>query len=89
MRKSRSLLEERVTTLRKANAEMKIIRFKRLKLGLTQLELAEKARVGQSEISRIESGKLIPSDNQLEKLATALSVPFKDRETLLDEVEDQ
>ncbi|MCK5291763.1 MAG: helix-turn-helix domain-containing protein [Thermoplasmata archaeon] len=46
----------------------------RLSRSLTQDELSDSIRVSTSHLSRIESGKLPPSDDLLEKLAPALQV---------------
>jgi DNA-binding XRE family transcriptional regulator len=54
------------------------IKFFRLAAHLTQAELAEKAGLPQSHISRLESGKHSPSRATLEKIAGALGRPLKD-----------
>lgn len=59
-----------------------IIRKRRLELGWTQEQLAERISVDdeyvrQSEISRIESGRIgLPRRERLERIATALDVPL-------------
>jgi DNA-binding XRE family transcriptional regulator len=50
------------------------IHAERKKAGLTQVELAEKAGLPQSHISRLEGGKHSPSRATLEKIAAALGV---------------
>jgi ribosome-binding protein aMBF1 (putative translation factor) len=45
----------------------------RIKNGLTQKELAEKIKTKQSNISRFESGRVIPSLNFLNKIAQAFN----------------
>ena len=51
------------------------IRTQRKKLGLTLVELAEKAEFSISYISQIERGMLTPSIGTLRKLAEALRIP--------------
>lgn len=43
--------------------------------GLTQAELAERARIGQGHLSRIERGINTPRPPTVRKLAQALNVP--------------
>lgn len=50
------------------------LRGRREKLGLTQAQLAEKAGVGQSQVSMLETGRCRPSRASLERLAKALGV---------------
>jgi DNA-binding XRE family transcriptional regulator len=56
----------------------KKIKEYRTQAGLTQTELADKAGLPQSHISRLESGKHSPSRVTLEKIAAALGQPLKD-----------
>lgn len=48
------------------------IRLARIRSGLSQSQLSRTSHVHASDISRIESGKLKPSCEQLERLAEAL-----------------
>lgn len=50
------------------------IRNRREELGLNQIELAEKSRLTQATISRIESDKLIPKATTLIVLAITLDL---------------
>ena len=50
---------------------------RRHKLGLTQAEVAERSRVPQSEVSRIETGKANPTYATLVALADALGADLK------------
>ena len=50
----------------------------RLKAGMTQAQLAEKAEVSNETISRIERGLRSPSFDVLEQLATALNVEVRE-----------
>lgn len=50
------------------------IRSRREELGLNQVELAEKSRLTQATISRIESDKLMPKATTLIVLATSLDL---------------
>ncbi|KAF0836525.1 helix-turn-helix domain-containing protein [Nocardia caishijiensis] len=52
------------------------IRERRLELGLTQTQLAERAGLRQPEVSRLESGGGTPTIGMLERLAHALEVRF-------------
>jgi transcriptional regulator with XRE-family HTH domain len=57
-----------------SNIGTKIKKYRKQK-GFTQVKLAELLEVDHSFISKIESGKKIPSLFQLEKLARILSLP--------------
>jgi ribosome-binding protein aMBF1 (putative translation factor) len=72
-----------------ADAALKIkrLRILREKRGMTRLALALQSRVSPPDVSRIESGRLIPYPAQLERLAAALGVPKSEAETLLTDVE--
>lgn len=54
------------------------IRSARTEAKLTQEELAEKAGLPQSHISRLENGKHSPSRSTLEKIAVAIGRPISD-----------
>ncbi|MFF4531765.1 helix-turn-helix domain-containing protein [Streptomyces sp. NPDC001407] len=49
-----------------------LLRARRVALGLSQLELAARAGTGQAFISRVESGKVVPTIPVLQRLAAAL-----------------
>ena len=49
------------------------IKQMRKNLGITQKELCEKARVSQSLIAKIESGKIDPSYRNVQKIFDALN----------------
>ena len=48
------------------------IRQRRVALGFTQVQLADKAGIGQSMLSKIESGDTCPSDDVKFRIAGAL-----------------
>ena len=48
------------------------VRSRREELGMTQIELAESARLSQGHISKVESGAFIPKESTLIVLAVAL-----------------
>ena len=50
----------------------KVIKTNREKLNISQVQLAEKTKINRAMISKIESGKYIPSIEQLEKLEKVL-----------------
>jgi DNA-binding XRE family transcriptional regulator len=52
------------------------VREMRAKKEWTQADLAERAKLPQSHISRIESGKVSPSSQTIEKIAKALGLPL-------------
>jgi transcriptional regulator with XRE-family HTH domain len=52
----------------------KNLRVARMKLGLTQEQVAERSGVQAGEVSRIERGKRDPKVSTLEKLAAAVEV---------------
>ena len=49
------------------------LRARRLELGMSQTELAERASMTQSAVSRLEAGGAVPTIGVLERLAAALS----------------
>ncbi len=53
---------------------MQAIKVYRLKAGLTQMQLAERCGIAQTEISRYEHGVHAPSAITLQKLGDALGV---------------
>ncbi|MCY4437940.1 MAG: helix-turn-helix transcriptional regulator [Chloroflexi bacterium] len=54
------------------------IKRERLLRNLTQRDLAEKVNVGAPHISKIEAGREIPSDDLLDKIASALDCDFEE-----------
>lgn len=56
---------------------MRVNRFKlvRLEKGLRQLDVARAAGIAEGYMSRIETGRVIPSPELLRRLAAALDVP--------------
>ena len=57
------------------------IRTVRIDRGWTQADLSHFSRMSTGDISRIESGRLIPTGSQLKRLADALEIP---RQELLE-----
>jgi ribosome-binding protein aMBF1 (putative translation factor) len=51
----------------------KAVRARRLEIGMSQTELAERAGMTQSAVSRLEAGGSVPTIGVLERLAAALS----------------
>jgi transcriptional regulator with XRE-family HTH domain len=49
------------------------IRSRRLELGMSQMELARRAGMTQSAVSRLEAGGAVPTIGVLERIAAALS----------------
>lgn len=49
------------------------VRGRRLELGMSQVELADRAGMTQSAVSRLEAGGTVPTIGVLERLAAALS----------------
>jgi transcriptional regulator with XRE-family HTH domain len=47
---------------------MSIVRFSRLRAGLTQNELAERAGISQPALARIESGRISPRIDTLDRI---------------------
>jgi ribosome-binding protein aMBF1 (putative translation factor) len=62
----------RVNTARAFIAQQ--IRQQRENLGLSQRELAKKAHIPQSHVSRLESGKHAPTRLTIERVANALGI---------------
>ena len=50
------------------------LKINRLKLGLTQEKLAEKANISTHYLAMVELGKKFPSANMLERIAASLEV---------------
>ena len=55
----------------------KKIKLERVKAGLTQEQLAEKAGLSRNSIQKIEQGKVSPTVDTLEKLANAFEMDFQ------------
>lgn len=53
---------------------MRIIRFERLRRGWNQTQLGRRARLSQQSISFIETGRLIPTSDELDRLAHAFGL---------------
>jgi HTH-type transcriptional regulator/antitoxin HipB len=49
------------------------VRARRLELGMSQTEVAKRAGMTQSAVSRLEAGGTVPTVGVLERLAAALS----------------
>lgn len=67
----------------------KRLRTERLLKGYTQQELADKAGVGRSRISELESGRHVPPpfSDQVYRIAAALGWPVADAYALLEDLE--
>ena len=52
------------------------IRIRRQELGMTQKQLGELCGMADSAIRKYESGKIIPKQQTLEKIAAALQLPI-------------
>ena len=63
----------------------KLLTLLRTERGWTKAELARRARMSAADIGKIESGRAIPYDSQLIKLARALGVNQAERRQLLKE----
>lgn len=66
---------------------MRRLRELRLARGLTQTQLASRARLHPQQLSAFELGRAIPYEVQLRRLARALGVPASEAHTLLEEVQ--
>ncbi len=53
--------------------------------GWSKAELARRAEIGEADVGKIESGRLQPYDNQLQRLATAFRVPVSRMNEVADE----
>jgi transcriptional regulator with XRE-family HTH domain len=62
-----------------------MVRTLRRQAGLTGVELARRVGLSQSRISRIETGHLVPHDDEVARLADALRVDANTREQLDDQ----
>ena len=52
--------------------------------GWSKAELSRRARLAEGHVGKIESGRLVPYEAQLRRLARALGVPVAEAATLLD-----
>ena len=66
---------------------MRRLREMRLAKGLTQTEVAARARLHPQQLSAFELGRAIPYAPQLKRLARALGVPASEAQSLLEEVQ--
>jgi transcriptional regulator with XRE-family HTH domain len=69
--------------MRRANHVGPILRRWRAARGQSQLDLALASHVSQRHVSFVESGRSLPSRPMILRLADALDVPFRERNTLL------
>lgn len=65
---------------------MKLITALRIKENLNKSQLARIANLSPSDIGKIESGRAIPYNSQLEKIAKALNYPANKKSQLIEEV---
>jgi len=65
---------------------MKRLTYLRLMRQASKAALARKATVAAPDLSKIESGRLVPYGTQLERLARALDWPVSQATALLDEI---
>jgi transcriptional regulator with XRE-family HTH domain len=56
----------------------------RTKIGMSKASLARAARIDQGQMSKIESGRVVPYPGELARLAEALHWPVDDAEELLE-----
>jgi transcriptional regulator with XRE-family HTH domain len=56
---------------------IEIIRLARISQGMTQKELAEKAGIRQTHYNRIETGKINPGADLIDRLCDALKIELK------------
>lgn len=52
--------------------------------GWSKAELARRAHLAEGDVGKIESGRLVPYEAQLRRLARVLDVPAANASTLLD-----
>ncbi len=64
-------------TLQSTESAAKLLRSARTRAGVTQRELADRARTSQSVVARIESGQTIPSVDTLDRLLAAAGFELK------------
>ncbi len=63
------------------------LRTERERRGWSKAELARRARVDQSFVSKVEARRQVPYPSQLKRLATALGVPVSKADTLLEDAD--
>jgi len=63
------------------------LRELRQQAGLTTYSVADRTELSQSKISRLETGKLLPTSGDVESIAAALDLPYQIRDELSDEVQ--
>lgn len=66
-----------------------IISEKRIKLGLTQSQLAQKTGLTQAQISDFESGKREMNSSNLEKIISAMGMRFMDDNPFMEKAHAQ
>lgn len=62
------------------------LRELRQRAGLTGVQLGEQAAMSQSKVSKIETGRRLPTDDDLERIAGVLSLSRTERTRLRDQV---
>ena len=56
---------------------MNIVRYARLRAGLTQEQLAKKVRISQPALARIESGRIAPRIDTIDRLLRACGMSLQ------------
>ncbi len=64
------------------------LRKLRQEAGLSETETARRARLTQSKVSRIETGRQMPTATEVERLCEVYAVPFRARRALVAVTED-
>lgn len=65
---------------------LNLLKFYRIKSGMTQKELALLSGVSRQTIQRIETGANTPSLNTIDRISEALALSFRDRQLLIAEL---
>lgn len=68
------LAKERIERYKKAGLVLRGMRYRE---GMSQKELAQKSKVSQNEISKIENGKRAVGDKVAKRLAAALNIDYR------------
>jgi len=77
-------MSHKISVTKKPPSEVLMLTVERQRKGWSRLELARRSKNAPSDISRFESGRVVPYDVQLRRIARSLGWRVADAHHLLD-----